>query len=60
MKVRQRTFRIDATTSNYWADPEHANLQQVAETLVKPGEQHSLSVELTANALWLVLLEPAE
>ena len=60
VKVRQRTFRIDATTSNYWADPEHANLQQVAEPRVKPGEQHRLTVELAANALWLVLLEPAE
>lgn len=56
----QREFRIDARTSNYWADPEKANLQQVAETLIEPDGEHSTQVHLDANALHLIVLEPAE
>ncbi len=57
-KVRQRQYRIDAETSNYWADPETADLQMVSETIIEPGKHYSLPVTLTANALELVLLEP--
>ncbi len=57
-KVRQRVYRIDAETSNYWANPEAANLQMVSESVVKPGESYSVPVNLSANALQLVLLEP--
>lgn len=56
--LRQRMFRIDDQTSNYWADPVRANLQQVADTVVRPGQQHSMTVNLSANALQLILLEP--
>lgn len=57
--VRQRMYRIDLETSNYWANPATANLQQVADTVIKPGREHSVTVELSPNALQLVLLEPA-
>jgi len=59
-KVRQRMFRIDAETSNYWADPETANLQQVSESIVEAGKSYSVPVNLTANALQLIVLEPVE
>ena len=58
--LRQRMFRIDDKMSNYWGDPVRANLQQVDETIVEPGKQHSVTVELTANALQLIVLEPSE
>lgn len=57
--LRQRMFRIDDRTSNYWSDPARANLQQISATVVKPGGQHSLAVELSPNALQLIVLEPA-
>lgn len=57
--VRQRMFRIDDKVSNFWANPATANLQQVSETVVRPGRKHALSIDLTPNALQLVVLEPA-
>lgn len=57
--LRQRMFRIDDRTSNYWGDPAQANLQQVSETVVKPGGGNSVTVDLSANALQLIVLEPA-
>ena len=56
----QRMYRIDDKVSNYWASPNTANLQQVAATIVRPTERHSVSVNLTPNALQLVVLEPAQ
>jgi hypothetical protein len=58
-RLRQRLFRIDDKLSNYWADPATANLQQVAEATVSPPVRHALTIELTPNALELVVLEPA-
>ncbi len=58
--VRQQMFRIDDQVSNYWADPTRANLQMVSESVVEPGESYSVKVSLTANALQLIVLEPAE
>ncbi|MBB3665557.1 hypothetical protein FB384_004515 [Prauserella sediminis] len=57
--VRQRMFRIDQTTSNYFADPAKADLQQVDEKIIEPGASHSVSVDLSPNAMYLILLEPA-
>jgi hypothetical protein len=57
--LRQRMFRIDDKVSNYWANPATANLRQVANTVVRPGNRHSVTVDLSANALQLVILEPA-
>lgn len=56
-RLRQRMFRIDDKISNYWGNPSTANLQQVAESVVKPGQRHSVTVELSPNALQLVVLE---
>lgn len=58
-RLRQRLFRIDDKVSNYWGDPAHANLQQISETTVKPADRHSVTVDLSPNALQLVVLEPA-
>jgi hypothetical protein len=59
-KVSQRMFRIDAETSNYWANPENANLQQVSEQVIEPGRQLTVPVKLSPNALHLIVLEPAK
>ncbi|GGC09584.1 hypothetical protein GCM10011494_30320 [Novosphingobium endophyticum] len=56
----QRMYRIDDTVSNYWGNPATANLQQVAAVQVASTQRHRVSVDLTANALQLVTLEPAE
>jgi hypothetical protein len=57
--LRQRMYRIDDKLSNYWANPATANLQQVSDTTVQPGQRHTVNVDLTPNALQLVVLEPA-
>jgi len=56
--LRQRLYRIDDKVSNYWANPATANLQQVGESVVRPGRGNRVTVELTPNALELVVLEP--
>ncbi|WP_439133325.1 hypothetical protein [Pseudomaricurvus sp.] len=58
--VRQKLYRIDQNTSNYWTNPEAANLQLVSESVVEPGESYSIPVNLSANALELIVLEPVE
>lgn len=58
--VRQRMYRIDARTSNYWADPAKANLQLISETVLKLQRHGSVTVDLPANALQLIVLEPAK
>lgn len=57
--LRQKMYRIDDKVSNYWGDPETANLQKVAETVVGARTNHRATVDLTPNSLQLVLLEPA-
>jgi hypothetical protein len=57
--VRQQLFRIDQSTSNYFADPATADLQLVDDDVVTPGRTHSLTVDLDPNAIYLILLEPA-
>lgn len=56
--LRERMFRIDDRLSNYWGDPARANLQQVSERVIRAGAQHSVAIDLTANALQLIVLEP--
>lgn len=58
--VRQSLYRIDQTTSNYWANPEQANLQQVGEWIVTLGKTYTEVVDLEPNAIYLILLEPVE
>jgi hypothetical protein len=57
--VRQQLFRVDQSTSNYFADPATANLQRVSEEVLSPGRTHSMTVDLDPNAMYLILLEPA-
>jgi hypothetical protein len=56
--LRQRLYRVDDKVSNYWANPATANLQQVGQSTVRPGRGNRVTVELTPNALELVVLEP--
>lgn len=55
----RRMYRIDDQLSNYWANPETANLQQVSADMVSPGQRHSVGFVLSPNALQLVVLEPS-
>lgn len=57
-RLRQTTYRIDDNVSNYWANPATANLQKVAERVVRSGVRNRLTAELTPNAMQLVVLEP--
>ncbi len=59
MELCQRMYRIDDQISNYWANPETANLQQVSVTTLAPRQRHSAHVQLTPNALQLIVVEPA-
>lgn len=56
----QRMYRIDDKVSNYWGNPETPNLQQIAAMSVTPRKRHSVSVQLTPNALQLIILEPGD
>ncbi len=56
--LRQRMYRIDDKVSNYWANPETANLQMVSERRIGRRSRHKVAFELTPNALQLIMLEP--
>jgi hypothetical protein len=56
--LRQRMYRIDEKISNYWANPATANLQEVSSTPIAAGDSHRVMVDLTPNALHLIVLEP--
>ncbi len=56
----QRMYRIDDKVSNYWGNPETANLQQVDATKIKPTQRYSVPINLTPNALELVTLEQGQ
>lgn len=58
--LRERVFRIDAATSNYFADPGKADLQMVSERMVTGARTMRETAELEPNALQLILLEPQE
>jgi hypothetical protein len=53
----QRQYRIDENTSNYWTDPQKANLQQVAQSTVALGAKHRVMIDLPPNSLHLVMLD---
>jgi hypothetical protein len=57
--VRQSVYRIDATTSNHFADPSKASLQLVEQTTKRLGKNHRVTAGLAPNAIYLILLEPA-
>jgi hypothetical protein len=56
--LRQRMYRIDENVSNYWGNPETANLQQVSEIRVRPRTRHRITLQLSPNALQLIVIEP--
>jgi hypothetical protein len=58
--TRQTLYRIDKDTSNFWANPEAASLQRVDERSINPGDNHSVTIDLTPNAVYLILLEPMD
>lgn len=53
----QKQYLVDENTSNYWTDPEHANLQQVSESTFTLGDSYQLSIDLPPNALHLITLD---
>jgi hypothetical protein len=57
--VRERMYRIDQTTSNYFTDPAKAGLQLVNVKTVTPGKTFTEDIDLAPNAIYLILLEPA-
>jgi len=61
-KVRERVFRIDQNTSNYYStpatDPTHANLQQVGTKTIQLKTRQDETLTLEPNGLTLILLEP--
>ncbi|MFE2457594.1 hypothetical protein [Streptomyces sp. NPDC059402] len=50
-------YRIDQTTSNYFADPAEAELQMVDKRTIRPGRTHTEIVDLPPNAVYLIVLE---
>lgn len=58
--LRQREYRIDDQHSNYWTNPATANLQQVSETTLGARRKHRVVLDLPANGLELLMLEPAK
>lgn len=65
--ARQRMYRIDQNTSNFFTNPlnyvqpgpESGALELVDESIVTPGKTYRASVDLDPNAIYLILLEPA-
>ncbi|WP_248930662.1 S-layer homology domain-containing protein [Paenibacillus hamazuiensis] len=56
--VRVKTYQIDATTSNYYANPDKANLQMVDDKIMTHNGNYTASVQLEPNSLQLLVLEP--
>ncbi|WP_179232822.1 S-layer homology domain-containing protein [Paenibacillus rigui] len=56
--VRVKTYKIDATTSNYYTNPDKANLQMVDDKTVAHNGNYTASVQLEPNSLQLLVLEP--
>ncbi|WP_284646757.1 hypothetical protein [Paenibacillus silviterrae] len=55
--VRVKTYKIDATTSNYYASPDNSNLQMVDDKIVPNKGNYSDSVYIEPNSLQLLVLE---
>ena len=56
--VTERVFRIDQATSNYFADPTRASLQEVGTRTFTAGRDYANALDLAPNAMYLVVLEP--
>lgn len=55
--VTERVYRIDQTTSNYFADPARASLQEVGTRTFTAGRDYAHALDLAPNAIYLVTLE---
>jgi hypothetical protein len=58
-RLNQKIYRIDDKVSNYWANPDRANLQMTSQSVIRPGATHRVTSQLSPNALELIVLEPA-
>lgn len=58
--LRRRMFRIDDRTSNYWGNAATANLQEIDQTTLPRSRKYQMTLDLTPNALHLIVLEPAQ
>jgi hypothetical protein len=56
--VRVKTYKIDSTTSNYFASLDNSNLQMVDDKIVPHKGNYTTSVQLESNSLQLLVLEP--
>ncbi|MBP1966844.1 S-layer homology domain-containing protein [Paenibacillus aceris] len=56
--VRVKTYKINATTSNYYSSLENSNLQMVDDKTVPHNGAYNTSVSLEPNSLQLIVLEP--
>ena len=57
LTATQKQYRIDENTSNYWTNPENANLQQVGQSTVTLGAGHQVTIDLPPNSLHLITLD---
>lgn len=55
--IRETVFRIDPRTSNFFSDPQRANLQQIADRMITVRNTYRESIELEPNSLQLILLQ---
>ncbi|BFT70059.1 S-layer homology domain-containing protein [Paenibacillus sp. P36] len=58
--VRVKTYKINATTSNYFSSLENSNLQMVEDKIVPHTGAYNTSVTLESNSLQLIVLEPVD
>jgi len=54
--MRERVLKIDATTSNFYGNPKHPNLRQVASRTVTVSGVERQATDLAPNTLELLLL----
>lgn len=58
-QVIERVFLIDQTRSNFYANPSQASLQQISLRSVYVAGEYRSTWKAAANAMYLVVLEPA-
>jgi hypothetical protein len=58
--IRVKTYKIDATTNNYYANSDNSNLQLVEDKIVAHNGSYSTTAYLDPNNLQLLVLEPID
>lgn len=56
--IRVKTYKINDTTSNYYANPDNCNLQMVDDQIVTHKGSYSTTLSLEPNGMQLLVLEP--